>query len=318
MNRSKRIDLDYRLDSGAAISGAWSLRVPVYAYQIVNPAAPKIFRARKPSDFRWAGLPGGVLLAKGWNEGPLTAVRRYVATQHAAEILTASTACDVDDDDKLLEFVNTWGVLGCVGPFRDLGYWDSVALTRDELRTVGRLARWLSAMQGNRWTSPDIPRLSERVLRASWGLERKIGRVRRGEAWAAFGHELNQRLDGVAVYPSLGLHLRRVSGRVRNTSVSPELHPRCLRELLWVELWRAATASEVVLRECHGCRGFFSVAVTNHKKRYCSILCKNRAGTRRWYKKPANRRKLSQKRRSMADTLVNGQKKVLAEPRRAW
>jgi hypothetical protein len=155
-----------------------------------------------------------------------------------------------------------------------------VALTKSTLARVKLLAKWLWAMQQRRWHDPALPSLRQvQNLIRNNPLPLQSG-TRPRAYWAAFAGELNKCLSPVRPHLILG-----------NEGLHQHFRPRCLAELLYLTIWRAATDEHSILRECRCCRGLFSVLRTNQKKKYCSRVCKNRFTVRKWRSKQAKKQR---------------------------
>lgn len=263
---------------GDVLVGRWKLLYRVFRSRLARPA-PLFLRGatvgadRKPAR-PWARDPQGVFVAEGIDspEGAKL-ILTYDPTQEATKILTSATALDPHDDEALLGFVNRWGLLGLAEPDKEAQLWDSVRKTKEELARIARLAQWLRAMKERKWRDKALPPLDE-VRRIVSGVPTRLTPHQRVRAyWLAYANELNQSLWRRPVRTLL-----LPEGR----SVRQYFRPRCLADVLYMTLWNAATDGDSILRQCPGCRGLFTVSMTNQKRRYCGPRCKNLANVRRW------------------------------------
>jgi hypothetical protein len=273
-----RKELNNRLHDSSVLqglAGGWRFRYSVYQVHRKDPPPNLLFSAKAGNEpaFPWASLPGGVFIVTSTRDPKL--LRTYDPTQEADTILTEASTLDPEDDETLLRFLNKWGLLGLVAPDNAVQFWDSVFQTRHEVGRIKRLAGWLGAMKAGRWRSGSLPSMSE-VRKLVPDIPRQLTLGGRSRAyWLAFANELNQALWGCPVRAIL---------LSEGHSVRRHFLPRCLRDVLYLTLWRYASDEDAVLRECLGCHGLFSVSRTNNRKCYCSWACKNRATVRRWRK----------------------------------
>jgi hypothetical protein len=209
---------------------------------------------------------------------PVALERTYDPTEEAEAILTAATGLDPEDETAILKFVNTWGLLGAAEPDASIQLWDSVALTKSTLAGVKYLATSLKALQQRRWDDPTLPSIREEQNPIRNDPQPLHGDARARARWAAFARVLNERLSPVR--PQL---LPAKKG------LRQLFRPRCIADLLYLTIWRQATEEDLILRKCRACRGLYSVARTNGKKKYCSPRCKNRATVRKWRSKQAKK-----------------------------
>src|SRR4051812_4218984 len=107
--------LDGSRPASAAVGAPWGLWVEVRAAVVRSPA-PEIVRrslaqqdSRGEASYGWADDPGGVFVVVR-REGVPT--RQYDAVLESHRLLSAASGLDVRSDEALLEFVNTWGLLG--------------------------------------------------------------------------------------------------------------------------------------------------------------------------------------------------------------
>jgi hypothetical protein len=304
--------VDNRLDTIDASTGAIAMLlgcwVEVFPVEHLDPAPPQITESRGIGgnlDYPWATDPGGVFAVEGWlrRRGLPPVIRCYDAALEADDLLAAVTGLDVGDDAGLLAFANRWGLLRCATPSWE--HVDSVAQTRRALADLQGLARWLSAMQHGRWRDRACPTLDEVAhMIGDRSAEHWDGSQKASHEilWSAFALRLLAGLTEAAPVAGLaGLPVTVVAPRLllgRPSWLVPGHAPRVgivataqsLLQFLYLDLGRRAREQQVLLRLCKGCPTVFPVAVTNRKKRYHNLACKNRRAFQKWYSRPRNRR----------------------------
>ncbi|MDA1349822.1 MAG: CGNR zinc finger domain-containing protein [Chloroflexi bacterium] len=205
-------------------------------------------------------------------------------------VVARVTAVDLDDADEVHTLVGEWGLFGATARRAERRSmttlrWDSVSLTRRELREFRLLARWLAAMKAGRWRSKDVPDYDALQVLVDWIPYPK--RKTRLVYWEAFALALNQKIR--PVLPMFGQSDRGIPRTLMFSAT--------LLDAMYLRLGDQMSTKAQTARLCLGCRGVFFVSVGNDKRIYCSTRCKNRVNVAR------HRRKMRQK----SDTRDGGQ-----------
>lgn len=283
--------IENRLDIIHSVAGELLLQWRVFFIEIHDPA-PRFLVAASTKDkpvYPWARWPGGVFVARGIEEeAELTPVRTYDPTAWGERLLLEVSRLNPDDTQALLAFVNEWGLLGVAEPQHEDQLFDSIFLTRAALHRIKRLSRWLHAMQQGHWKSDHLPAI-EALIPIVPDVPLPVTLKQKKQFFReAFLREFNTGAWGSPIRPLL------ISKR---GDFHPYLRPLRLLDVLYLELWKTASAMDALLRQCEECQGLFPVKKSNQLKAFCTQACKNRRNFRRWYARSENRKKLQQKRK---------------------
>ncbi len=284
--------VENRLDIIHSVAGELLLQWRVFFIEIHDPAPTFLTAASTDGtpSYPWARWPGGVLVARGIEvKTKLTPVRTYDPTAWGERLLLEVSRLNPNDNQALLAFVNEWGLLGLAEPQHEVQLFDSLLLTRAALHRIKRLSRLLHAMQQGHWKSDHLPAIEALIpivpdapLPVTLKQKKQFFRE-------AFLREFNTGAWGSPIRPLL------ISKR---GDFHPYLRPLRLLDVLYLELWKTASAKGALLRQCEECQGLFPVKTSNQRKTFCTQTCKNRRNFRRWYARSKNRKKLQQKRKS--------------------
>lgn len=229
----------------------------------------------------WPHTPQGVFVVS-----PSTApTHEYDAMVEATDLLVAASAVDASDLQALKGFVERWGLVGaahpmCVQPVEDSqGFLlaDDVAATQRALREVQQLAGWLAAIQGDQWSSPNLPSASH--IKGDKRHALKVGFT------VALNLALTSPGAGTILAPRLGLAGDDVlppgeavtwmtPGKQQQRAWFPIVRVPTVRDVLFLELWQRAIDRDAQLRRCRKCRNLYLVPVSKRNKIYCADACR--------------------------------------------
>jgi hypothetical protein len=248
----------------------------------------------------------------------IRSTRVYDPVVEGTALLLAAMSLNADVPEEVLRFVQEWGLLGAAHPlYTEEGRVavDGVTATRETLRDVGRLGRWLAAMHARRWRDPAVIAGCRLDVAAQIALKHRVRTSPTPrQVWWFFKEHLNAALARV-----VGMRLQvafegdaPVPPQIKQMSTGPVFPVLCVltvHDALYLELWRQLQNSPLRLRLCEGCPLIFPAARTKREQRYHSRACQTRAANAKWYQKKENRERRNARRRKGEGKVSRGRRR---------